>query len=316
MVAPATCLEHLMQMRQGGFKVVLNYSQWSSTAQELLAYARTAQALGMKIIWPLNAPVWINGSGLPAYYPALRADCGCSDSRSFLSYVIGLVRDLPATWGYYIGDETPASQLPAVTQLAAQIRTLDPRHPLLYIGNGMAAAPAAQVTPFAQVADVVGSDAYPVGWPASAPEFVSDVGLADREAAADGNAQTAMVLQAFSWAQYPAEAAPPAPRWPSSEQMRQMLDAAVAAAQPSLVLWYSFNDILTSGNPAEHWQDLVSAVSQAQTGDPDNQGGSASAASAGPRHQHVCPTATRHRCGHRYPRRHHQRRRDRGHTAA
>lgn len=248
-------------MGQAGFQVVLNYGAWSASPQQLIDYATTAQALGMKVIWPLDDAAWRNGSGaLAAAHPALDSGCGCSGDEAFLSYAIGLVKNLPATWGYYIGDEVPAAELPQVQGLAATLRALDPNHPQLYIADGTSVNPAANLAPFGDVADVVGSDVYPVGWPVPAADVVASVAAADQQIAASHQRQAAVALQAFSWSQDPNGSTASAPRWPTEPEMQAMRDAAVANADPALILWFSYGDIASSDDPAGHWRDLVSAA--------------------------------------------------------
>lgn len=263
---PATqagnCIQRLKAMGRAGFRLVLNYSQWSATPRELLAYARTAQSLGMKVIWPLDDAMWRDGSGgLARMYPALGAGCACSDDGAFLRHVIGLVRKLPATWGYYIGDEVPADQLPAVRALAAKIKALDPSHPQLYIANGTCLDPSANLAPFGGVAEVVGSDAYPVGWPGiSAGQFVGSVATTDRQIATAHHGRAAVALQAFSWSQDPNASTAPNPRWPTEREMQAMRDAAITRADPELILWFSYMDIAASDNRTAHWRELLAAA--------------------------------------------------------
>jgi hypothetical protein len=69
-----------------------------------------------------------------------------------------------------------------------------------------------------------------------------------------------MVLQAFDWASYPAVGPWPAPRWPTASEMREMRDLAIRAADPSLILWYSYFNIRQAADPWQRWRDLVWAA--------------------------------------------------------
>src|SRR5438309_2030667 len=69
---------------------------------------------------------------------------------------------LPATWGYYIGDELSASAATQVAALATSVRSVDPSHPLLYVGQSFPSL-ATNLQPFASTADVIGADVYPIG---------------------------------------------------------------------------------------------------------------------------------------------------------
>jgi hypothetical protein len=257
----ASCTQHLQTMGRAGFQVVLNYRAWSASPQQVLGYANAAQALGVKVIWPLDDPAWRDGAGpLSSVFPDLRAGCGCSGDDGFLSYAVNLVKDLPATWGYYIGDEVPADQLSQVQALSAKLGKLDPNHPRLLIADGTSVDPAANLAPFGDVADVVGSDVYPVGWPVPSADVVGSVAAVDHQIASSHGRQAAVALQAFSWSQDPSASTATEPRWPTEQEMQAMRDAALAEADPALILWFSYPDIISSDDPAGHWQDLVSAA--------------------------------------------------------
>ena len=247
------CLARLRRIADGGFRVVVNYEQLHSTRAQLLAYARTADRLGVKVVWPLKESVWWADGGDPTRaHPALARGCGCRDRAAFTRWFVRLVRDLPATWGYYVGDETDPSAALAVRQFSAQIRGLDPRHPRLFIAQG--ANPRRDLAPFGPAADVIGVDWYPVGLrlPLSSVETVNrEAARISRE---HGRARAA-VLQSFSWSQYSHPDAISA-RWPSRLEMRRMRDLALRAARPRLLLWYSYFDIQRSRHRSHRWRAL------------------------------------------------------------
>src|SRR5262249_13046296 len=156
----------------------------------------------------------------------------------FIRYVVNLVKQHPATWGYYIGDEAPSSQLTSVESLASTVKALDPHHPTLYVSGEDARTLGQNIEPFAHVPDVLASDVYPIGVsrnPDSDP--IQSVGAVARNlqtmAGARGR-QMALVVQAFSWGQYPKETWVPNPRWPTRAEMRQMRDQAVVNARPQI----------------------------------------------------------------------------------
>jgi hypothetical protein len=251
------CAGELAQMGGAGFRLALNYTAWYGSAADIQAYAGEAQAQGIKLIWPLNVSTWRDGSSLTATYTQLAADCGCTTNEAFLQYAVNLVRNLPSTWGFYVGDEVGPSQAPLVAALAAKVRALDPVHPLLYVGSGLSDV-GPGLNPFLSAADVIGADVYPVG--SGLPvAYVGDVASKVKDIAERGNKRSAMVLQAFSWGQYPTEIQAVGPRWPTEVEMRTMRDQAVLAS-PAMILWYNLSDIQRSDNPAKHWQDLVAAA--------------------------------------------------------
>jgi hypothetical protein len=252
------CLDRLAHIRGGGFTLVLNYRQWWASAEDIRRYAETADRLGMKIIWPFDSAPWRMGGDLRARYPELAASCGCSDNESFKRYVVGLVKDLPATWGYYVGDEVPQDQHAQAKAFADQIKALDPTHPTLYVSLEVPATQGANLASFADTADVLAGDYYPVG----GTDPVDSVGTVagDVGRVASTNAKpSGMVLQAFSWEMYP-EKQGVGHQWPTAAEMQRMRDLSLERARPSLILWYSYFDIVGSSDPARHWDDLVAAA--------------------------------------------------------
>lgn len=254
------CAGELTQMGSAGFRLALDYSAWYGNAAQIEAYAREAQADGVELIWPLNDAAWRDpGSArtLISTYARLAPSCGCKTNSGFVRYALGLARSQTATWGYYIGDELAPSQAPAVAALAAQVRQLDPGHELLYVGNGSTNL-AATLPPFESIANVVGADAYPIGTSTPIASVAGIAGTVERLSRAD-RTRPAMVLQAFSWTEYPGEIRTTNPRWPTEAEMQTMRNQALAA-NPSLILWYSIYDILRSNNPTQHWRELVEAA--------------------------------------------------------
>ncbi len=258
---PQGCTGRLQQMASAGFSVVLNYTAWYASAAQVTAYADAAQSLGMKVIWPLNAAAWRaspSATDLLTTYPLLAASCGCTDNAGFLQYVINLVAGLPATWGYYIADEPHSTDLQAISALATQVKTLDPAHPTLAIGAG-SPTPSADVDPFLPGIDEAGEDIYPVG----ALEPLSTVGTVSHAIsalAASTHKQAVMVVQAFSYAQYPNELVTTYAQWPTEADMLAMRNAAIQQGDPQLLLWYSFYDVMRSTDPTQNWNDLRAAA--------------------------------------------------------
>jgi hypothetical protein len=262
--APSTgaqCAAELSQIGAAGFRLVLDYSAWEGTATQIQAYAAEAAADGVQVIWPLNDAAWLappTATALLSEYPSLAATCGCSDDQGFLQYAVDLTRGDAATWGWYVGDELAPQQAASAEALATAVRGLDPSHPTLYVASANTGNPLANLRPFASVANVLGADIYPIGQDVPA-SYVSISAGDVRRVSAAAHVRSAMVLQAFNWADYPTELDAPDPRWPSEGQMLTMRDAALTA-DPSLILWYSYEDLSQSADPARHWNALVSAA--------------------------------------------------------
>lgn len=258
------CLERLKNIAAGGFKLVLNYSQLNGNAEQIIAYANEAHRLGIQIIWGMSNPILRNGTDLLHYYDLLAATCSCSDNASFIRYVVRLAQNLPSTWGYYVGDEVQTSEHEQMKAYSDLIHQTDPTHPRLFVSVESLATMGTDLAPFTDTADAVGSDIYPVGT-ANPTTSVGPVAHAIQAIANKSKKLSMIVLQAFSWAQYPNTLTqcvplPACVHFPTEAEMHQMYKLVLQNAHPQFILWYSYFDILRSDDPAAHWKDLLAAT--------------------------------------------------------
>jgi hypothetical protein len=235
-------------------------------------YLRYAQRLGLKVIVGMGDPTLWNGTSLRSTFRRIGATCGCSNNRGFITYVVHLVKNSPALWGYYVADEIGAEDHDRLKAFSDLVKQLDPDHPRLNIetteqaGGGVARATSILQT-MADTADVLGVDFYPVG-SSGAGEYVSQTGsiAAAVQSVADSHGKgSAIALQAMDWSEYPHEEwrcgpAPDSCPWPTLTDMQAMLNLALEASSPRLVLWYSYFDILRSDDPRQHWRDVTIAA--------------------------------------------------------
>jgi hypothetical protein len=259
--APATddCGPRLKAIADAGFQYVLNYTAWYGSAQQVREYADEAQAVGLKVIWPLNDHAWRDGTNLRSYYRYLGPDCPCSSNAQFKQWALGLVKDHPATWGFYVGDElSPTSQNISQTKaLANEVKSIAPSKPTLYVtipnDNGVLTS---QLEPFEQTADYVGGDYYPVG-KGNNLDALSGYAEDTRQLAGQYGRKPMFVLQAFSWSEYDPSYAD---RFPTRSEMQTMRDAAITGGDPQMLLWYAYNDVMDSSDPAGNWADVKAAA--------------------------------------------------------
>lgn len=268
LISEIACLDRLKRIAASGFKLVLNYDQLYATAKQEITYATQANSLGMKVIWAMNASAFWDGSDARHTYSSLAATCRCTNNAGFIRYIIDLVKDLPATWGYYIGDEVDPSnrhQLKAFTDL---VRQVDPAHPRLFVGGAeFASGEAARLTPFIDTTDVLGVDYYPVGRTdiPNALRATGAIAHAVQAIADQYHKQMVVVLQAQSLGEYPGNEYlchpfPGCLPYPTQAQMRLMRDLVLENAHPAFILWYSYFDILKSQNPSAQFTALVDAA--------------------------------------------------------
>jgi hypothetical protein len=262
-----TCLSHLNTMAAAGFKLVINYDQLDGDANFQKAYLDRAQSLGMKVIIPLSNPALYSGKDLSSIFPDLLKTCDCTDNQGFVAYVVNLVKQSPGLWGYYVGDEVdPSDHDQMKSNVADIVHQIDPNHPRLFIDNpGHSISAWHENSPFFDTADVIGSDFYPIrdtspGYPTIDQTDQVASGI---QAYADlHNESSAIVLQAFSYANYDIPGIP----YPTADQMQYMLSQTLVNSHPRVVLWYSYYDTMSSGSASiEHWDTLKSIISASET---------------------------------------------------
>lgn len=287
--ADPACLADLDTMAQGRFQLVLNYSQFTAgaTLQDEIAYAQHANALGLRILWPVTALQFADGRDhtLATAYPALAAGLAqpgvCppynGTDYTFVVCFVHAVSALPGTWGYYIGDELPAAREKVARPVVDAVYDADATHPRLYVATSTGpTVNQTDLTAFARSycdgfechadATVIAQDFYPVG--NSPPDQIASqtgaISAGVQALAQQYHVQYGLVLQAHSLSQYSnlyrkcvnVATCP----YPTQQQMLAMRDAALAHATPQVLLWYSYFDLQRSDNFAQHWSDLQTAA--------------------------------------------------------
>lgn len=270
LITEAECVQHLEVLAERGFKLILNYGQLYASSAAQIAYADRAQALGMQIIWSINYRAEWTDDNLLSKYADLAAECDCTDNLGLIAYFVNLVKDHPATWGYYLADEVAPQEHDRLLQYSALIKQLDPDHPRLFIAAG-SNDPMELYFNFPSfmrdTVDMVGPCYYPYGYIDSGQALTRYTGEAARVTqtwAARLGLQPAIVLQAFSQVRYahvplclPWPACAP---FPSYDQMKAQRDQVLLNSRPAIILWWTYQDILQTDNPTRHLDDLAAAA--------------------------------------------------------
>jgi hypothetical protein len=251
----ATCVDRLRTIRGAGFKIVLNYSALYGSPEQVRAYAAAAGRLGIRMIWPLHHPDLYSKPDVSATFPAMARACGCSSPSALIPFMIGVVKRAPATYMYYVGDETPREKHDAMAANSRLVAQSDPGHPRFYVSAEQTAF-GANLEPFAGDADVLAGDTYPVGTSNRLDDVADATRAVQRIADAHGR-RAAMVLQAFSWG--PDFASSPE-RWPTPAEYRAMRDAALVNGRPRFLLWWAAYVIFRAPDAHRRWRDLVDAA--------------------------------------------------------
>lgn len=282
LISDQSCVDRLTRMAASGVKVVINYDQPYASMAQHLAYADKAKSLQMKIIWNIKDTEWwdTNSTNAVKAYSDLVKSCTdegktCATDTELVTYFINSLKSHDATWGYYVGDETTASNHATVKKFTDLVKQLDPNHPRLFISAEDCATNGKNLDTFTDTADVIGSDWYP--WPRTdCPMQSTTVAIAShiKQLATSQGKQTAYVAQAFSWAQYNESwVCTPFPScaiFPSASQMIQEKNTVLSVMQPRLLLWYSFFDIWntdqyskipgTKKSQQAYWDDVTTAI--------------------------------------------------------
>jgi hypothetical protein len=260
------CINHLDLFASEGFKLVLNYGTYYDLTQSLIAYANRAQSLGMKIIWSTQyvSEMGEDDAFLTKKYPNLAHESGCLENACFIRYVVNLVKDLPATWGYYVADEVDPIEHDRMKYYTDLIQSTDPNHPRLYVVMGSYEMMQYFTFPsfMADLTDIYAPDVYPYGFRIPGDQYTELTGIvADhtRYWSNKVNVKGAMVLQAFNGVRYDCYMLPCT--FPTYEQMKAQRDQVIQRFNPEIILWWTFEDILKEGvDWQQHWHDLAAAA--------------------------------------------------------
>jgi hypothetical protein len=285
----ASCRQDLTTIASAGLSLVLNYDQFASDTSltNEYAYAQAAEALHLQIIWSFKNFFYTadTAANLSQSHPAMTRSLENSGAcpvapttdYGFVNCLVHVLSTLNATWGYYIGDEPPASEEPTVRPMADAIWDGDPIHPRLLVvngGDGQVHSDVLQAYGRSYFdgyethpdATVLAEDFYPIG-----TKFAPEAAAVTKQIASGLHALATqegigygMVLQAHSLTQYQ-DAYPwchsmAVCPYPTFDQMVAMRDAVLQEPSPRLILWYSFFDLLTSDDFIGHWSFLSAAI--------------------------------------------------------
>lgn len=279
-VPPSGYLARLSGIAEAGFKVVIPYSTLFNPIGNFLKYLDIAATLGLKVVIDWHGTPFYTGSSMVSTYFTWAPSVGAVDNTSFITNTTQIIRQHPAFWGHYVGDEPPPADHAQILTYSQLIQSLDPTHPRLIVAGGTSSTPVNNVTtqaaPYVDTCDYLGIDFYPFG-SGSASGSGAGGGLVVYQAQCaamqslwtTNNLHGALVLQAFPYTNYAANYLPgtPCTPWPACggfptpQQQRGQVDLALLSCAPSLLIWYSYFDILTSGPAsAANWLATVLAA--------------------------------------------------------
>lgn len=204
----------LQEMKDAGVRRVLNYWLWQGTEAEILNYAAQANNKGLQLIYPHN--------GTAAQ--------------------IELVKNHPATWGFYIGEEAMGnvSKIQTIANYSSLVETAAPTAKKLYVEWGMNLFNLGPwLRDLVPYADMIAADYYPVGINIGSLAETTECAEKVKKVATNNDRVGWMVLQAFSWASEPELAPPGSHEWPTVTQMKEQKRRSENAGIQSM-LWFNY----------------------------------------------------------------------------
>ncbi len=264
------CLNHLNVLAEKGFKLIVNYGQLYGDAKSQIAYADRAHSLGMQVIWAILPRVDQPDNWMVTKYSELSMGSGCSNNDCLVNYFVNIVKDHPATWGYYVADEIKPAYYLQLKAWSDTIKRADPNHPRLLVTAG-SNDPMEHYYWFysymSDTAEVIGPCYYPYGYIDEGKSLTRFTGATARHTqlwADKLGLQSVMVLQAASLSRY--SPVPLCLLWPlcapfpSYAQMKEQRDQTILNSHPAIILWWTYADILKTDNPVKHLDDLAAAA--------------------------------------------------------
>ena len=266
------CAGRLQRIGQAGFRVVTNgWTFVDPSEQRIRAYGQAAAAAGVSVLWSFHGSGFQesnpDGNNLLGRYPALASRCGCSTNQGLLVYVVGLMRGMPNTWGYYLADEPSSDTHDALAGWISRIKALDPNRPRVIVGCGLCSGgPAAHVAWMGDLDIALGTDAYPVFGgspdPGHAYSAVKDnVEVLDQVATDHGRKQV-VALQSWRWGDSAldskaANVDPASTRYPTREEIEAQRNAVIQNSHPDLILWFTLTQVIgwEPGQGVSNWSD-------------------------------------------------------------
>jgi hypothetical protein len=316
------CASRLQRVGQAGFRVVTNGWMFvDPSEQRIRAYAQAAAAAGVSVLWSFHGSGFQesnpDGNNLLGRYPALASRCGCSTNQGLLTYVVGIMRGLPNTWGYYLADEPGRDTHDSLVGWISRIKALDPNRPRVIVGCGLCSGgPEEHVAWMADLDIALGTDAYPVFGgspdPGHAYSAVKDnVSVLDRVATNAGRKQV-VALQSWRWGDSAVDAKaagvdPGSTRYPTREEIEAQRNATIENSHPDLILWFTLTQAigwepgqgssnwLNPPDTSQRWANLVGGAfapaPTPRTASAASGSAAASAASSSLRHTNRAPVA-------------------------
>jgi len=252
----------LRKIRDAGFNAILSigyvnpYGGVKKTPQEtLLALCDELQKLNLKYIFSIKNQLELSKGKKPRG----RQQWGDSQGPGAVAdMTVETLRKHPAMLAWYVSDENPLDEIPAICALRERISERDPWHPVLTLTDRIG-----NFQHFSKTGDVLLHDVYPIGGRTNTgpAQTLKTVQMAFAPAMKTG-LPLWWVPQVFSWNSSSLEHKP---RYPTVEEMRsQCLLAAIHGVKAFIL--YSWHHVMyyseknDPGHSAEQWERICKTV--------------------------------------------------------
>jgi hypothetical protein len=271
------CAARLAIVAHAGLKILVQ--PLPPAGLPLLEYVSALKSSGLEAMWEITDPGWwgYNGSApfgydrsaanMLAVEPSWAVACGCQSNADLLTFIASRLESTGLTYGFYVADDSQfegsdqpyqlGDVLSGLQRFSADLHAAASGAKTMISAWGLSdSAVAARAS---ASADLVGEEMYPFasygGSAVSAADAISEVteaARADQRIADTNGAESAFILQAFSWGECApdtnASGTGATSAYPAAPEMSSLRDAVLGAARPSLLLWYSLEE--TIGWPA------------------------------------------------------------------
>jgi hypothetical protein len=241
----------------------------------------------MKMIWPVDDFIYSGSYGtdvlsqFPALVQTINTSGMCSHPVNTNYWLVACITIIttnhPGTWGYYIGDELPASDEPEVRHVVDAILDWNKSALRLFMAADTDGHPnSSALNAYGRYyrdgsygvadANVIAQDYYPIGTSQqkNAGALTGKMAGSLSSFARKNKISYSIALQAHSLSEYktayPWCTSPAACPYPTAAQEQSMLSAVLAQGQPRIIMWYSYFDLLNSSNYLKHWRDLTGVL--------------------------------------------------------
>ncbi|MBN1673506.1 MAG: hypothetical protein JXR37_20845 [Kiritimatiellae bacterium] len=253
-------IARLEKMAEAPVNFQINYTWWAASRATRRRYLGEMQKRGM---WYLDTVNIVHPNRIKlAKFPICDELCpeaggslaNWAQCDTYLARLAAAMREIPGHAGWYVMDERPFGQIPAVFRQYQTLRRVDPDHPTYAVSNK-----AGELYLWRDAADVFGMDPYPL----MNMKSKRPLSLAARETrataeAVQGSRPNWTVLQFFQGFS--------SDRWPTVDELRTMGLMSIVEGARGLWFWSfgrkGWSDVPDKARQKEYWDTALSVTKE------------------------------------------------------